>query len=465
MALDDINKPPRIASKPQQGILPSTRKPSLRDPVFHGSPGADRYAPNFFLVFNGKTLDEETQALVTFVEYEDNEDLFDQLKITLSGFRRDRNGKEVPIPEIVQSEAIFSEGNIVWLFGGYFGTESLIGGGEIVKREFNYGLNPSCTITAYEPLHRMASTIPSKAVVYIGMRSSDIVKKLGKKKEYSGAIGGLFNVDLIERLPILTPWAEVQRVGESDYKFLRRLADVRSWQLFTRFDNKRQKFNLYYGPDWDDQRPVFSYEYNPHSQAFPEDTIIKFKPEMTTIDQHTEVEVLAFDDRRKHKVSSKKETFTLRDGTLVSDRVFRGANVDFKQAELKNPARYRLKAFGISKLIIANRPFKNEEEAKHFANQWAREEIKNFITGSGSLIGNEQLQSRQVIVFKGLGQTFSGSESSPAKWYIRKVKHRFSSRGDFAYMSQFDVRKVIDFDPARIRARLPRVTPTTILGF
>lgn len=456
MGLDEINNPPRVTQQIQQGIEPSTRKPSLRDPVFTDAPGADRFTPNFFLVFNGKTLDDETSALITSVEYEDNEDLFDQLKFTLSGFRRDRNGREVPIPEIVQSESLFSEGNIVWLFGGYFGTETLIGGAEIVKREFNYGLNPSCTIIAYEPLHRMANTFAEKAITYKGMRSSDIVKKIGKRGEYSGAIGGLFNTEFIERLPISTPRAEVQKSGESDYQFLKRLADVRGWHFFTRFDTTKQKFNLFYGPDVDKQKTIFVYEYNPVKSLLPEDTVLDFKPEITTIDQNTEIEIIAVDEKRKQNIGNKKKTFALKDGTLVSDRTFSGNNTDFKQAELRNPAQYRLRAFGISKRIITNRPFKNEGEAKKFAIQWARDQIKNFITGSGTLVGNEQLQSRQVIVFRGLGQTFSGSQSKPAKWYVKKIKHRFSSNNNLTYVNQFDVRKVIDFDPeAGIVANLP----------
>jgi phage protein D len=446
MGLLDLLPALPVTQDSTKGIRPSERRPGLLDPELPGELGADRFAPNYILVINKETMPEEVTQYITSIEYEDNEELFDQLKITLSGHYEDEVRQEtIPIPQWVQSSTLFSEGNIVWIYMGYGSDVKLIGGAEIIKREFSYSDTPSATIICYEPIHRMANTFAEKQITYKGMRSSDIVKKIGRKSAYSGAIGALFDVSNIARLPIFTPRAEVQKQGESDWAFLKRMADVRGWQLYTRFDDTVKKFQLFYGPDVDKQEALFRYEYN--ADIVPEDSILSFTPEINTIDQNTEIEVVSLDEQRKKEVKSNQKYDSLVDGRLVNSRKFSGNNTDFQQSELKNPAAYRINAFGVSKRIIANRPFKDENEVKKFAIQWARNTIKNFITGDGSLVGNESLQSRQSLYLMGLGETFSGTETKPAKWYITKITHKISSGSGLTYQNSYNARKVIDWLP------------------
>lgn len=454
--------PLRIAQDITKGIRPTSRRAGLLDPVTPGELGGDRYAPAYDLIINGNSVDDTVRQHITSIEYEDNEELFDQIKITLTGFFDDPvKQRTIPICEWVQSDPLFSEGNLLWILSGYGSFVNLLGGGEIVKREFNYGPEPSVTVIAYEPLHRMANQFAEDAIVYKGMRSSDIVKKIAQKDAYSGKIGALFNTEFIERLPIFTPKAEVQKRGESDWKFLKRMADVRGWQLFTRFDLEKRKFNLYYGPDVDKQEVLFRYEYNPPRELFPEDTILQFTPTITTIDQSTDVEITTIDEKRKKKVEqTRKYVPYAKDGANPVNRTFSGNNTSFKQGELQNPTRYRFQIFGVSKLIIAKRPFKDEGEVKKFVINWARETIKNFITGTLTVAGNEYLQGRQSIYLFGLGETFSGTESAPAKWYITKATHRIQISGDVVYGCDLEVRKVIDWLPEGPLAASPAVLKT-----
>lgn len=438
----------RVTQGIEKGIRATDRRPGLRDGARPGEYGSDRFAPTFDVIINGSGITEDVRAHIVSIEYEDNEELFDEIKITLQGYFKDPiKQRDVPIPEWAQSDPTFNEGNVIWILMGYGPYVRLIGGGEIVKREFTYGQQPQVVITAYEPLHRMAQVMAEDAVVYKGMRSSDIVKKVGIKKEYSGAIGSLFNVSEIPRLPIFTPRSEVQKRGESDYAFLKRMADIRGWHLFTRFDSAKKKFNLYYGPDVDKQDTIFRYDFNPSGNLLPEDTLLEFVPEINTIDQHTDVEITAIDEARKKTNQQSRKYVPYADGKKPIDRTLAGGNTEFKQQELKNPFSYRFKLFGFSKKIIATRPFKNESEVKKFIIAWARENIKSFIMGNGKIAGNEFLQSRQNIYFMGLGETFSGSESKPAKWYLTKVRHKMSIGSDIVYETSFDCRKVIDWLP------------------
>lgn len=431
-------------------ILPSTRVPGLRDPLFPGMSGADRFAPAFQLVVNGAVMPERITARIESVEYEDNEELFDQLKIVLKGFIYDDEvGRDVPIPEWVQSTTIFSEGNIVWLRLGYNATLQLVGGAEIVKREFAYGSNPKATIIAYEPLHRMANQWAEKAIAYKGKLSATIVKELGQKSEYSGVIGALFDTSNIKKLPAFTPRAEVQKAQESDYHFIKRMALVRGWQFYTRFDEESKKFALFYGPDVDQQDSVFKYTYNPlHELLLGEDTIIEITPEVNLIDQSTEIEIISFNEKTGKRIGHKAKYVPLEDGAAAVNRKFTQSNINFENSELKNPTYYRFSAFGNNKRLVTDRPFKNEGEAKKFIINWARQTIKNFITCRGKVVGNEFIQSRQIHFFLGLGLTFSGSQLKPAKWYLTKVIHKISGGGgDLVYTTEFEARKTVEWLP------------------
>lgn len=437
----------KLAQDITRGLRPSARYGQLLDsPVGRGT-GSDRYLPKYVLVVNGTTLDSGITDFISSITFEDNDDLFNEMKVELSGKVFDpKTGKDTPIPNWVQASTIFSEGNIMWVYMGYGFNLRLVGGAEIVKREFKYGEQPGCTVTGYDPLHRMGAEQNEEAKTYKGLRASEIAKSVARKSAYSGTIGALFSTDLIKTLPIFTPRAEVQKLNESDYTFLKRMADVRGWRLYSTFDATAKKFQLYFGPDSDKQDAVFRYEYN-RIDLLPEDKVLDFDPEITVIDQHAEIKIVTIDETRKKKVSHSVTYNTINVGG-TSDRKLQGQQTDFQPGELKNGFRYRFKAFGFNRKIHTNRPFKDEQEAKKYVIQWARHNVKNFITGKGKIVGNESVQARQMLLCMGLGETFSGTESTPAKWYLNKVKHSFKrNAGQLVFETTFDCRKVIDFLP------------------
>lgn len=436
-------------------VRPSLRRPGLRDEKPGVQPSSERYAPGFTLYVNGVPVGafgDPTSPLnpirdrISSIDFEESEDIQSEMRIRLEGFIIEQ-GREIPMPIWVESTTLLAEGNIVWLYGGYGGVQSHIGGAEIVKRKFGYGEKPFVEITARDPLHRMANEFAESAITYRGLRSSDIVKKIGRKAAYSGVFGGIFNVDNIDKLPIFTPRAEVQKQGETDYHFIRRMAEVRGWSFFSRFNPGTKKFDLFYGPDTDKQQQVFVYEYNAQ-QVLLEDRLVDFDPEIDVIDQHTQIDVVSFDEKRKKKISHAIKYVPYADGPTMKSPKFSGGNSESGKASLQNVAGYRFLAFGVSKKVITNRPFKDEKEAKKFLIQWARQNIKNAITAKGRVVGNEALQVRQTHIFKGIGQLLGGTDSKPAKWYWTKVKHKFTSGGSgLAYNVEFDGRKVIDWLP------------------
>lgn len=459
--IDDVRKDPGGSLSVQSGIAPTKRRSGLRDsPIGKGF--NERFAPNFTLTVNGIVLPESITRRITSITYEDNEDLFDQMVIKVEGFIKISDTenafdastpgttREIPIPTYLVDEPWFSEGNIIWLRAGYGGELRLIGGGQVVKRTFNYSATPSCTITCYEPLHLMASEQAKQSITYEGMLSSTIVKRVAQKSVYTATkIGALFDITQIKKLPAFSPKAEIQRKGESDWAFLKRLADIRGWHLFSRFEVRSGsgRFVLRYGPDVDSQKVVFRYEFN-NKIAYPEDCILSFSPQINLIDQNAEVEIIAFDDTKKKEVRSKQNFQELVTFKEAQNRKLSAGKTDLKASELKNPQSYRVNAFGKSLKLVTKKPFKDEKEIKKYIINLAREQMKTFITGRCVVPGNEALQSRQTIIFAGLGETLSGTETKPAKWYISKCTHKLGgAAGSLVYSNDLEVRKTVTFLP------------------
>jgi len=434
---------------------------------FNSNPGS-KHAPGYSLrIFSKKTpfLDfftssedtifgsagqneilESIRQKITTVEYEDNEILYDQLKITFRGSLLDSTGVQVPVPEFIMREDLFEEGTIISLKGGYGTSFNSIGAAEVIKREFNYSDDPSCTVIAYEPLHRMAQESEENLRIYTGLRAAQIVQNIGRRAAYNGPFGALFTVHKINPLlPIFTRRAERQKAGESDYQFVDRMARVRGWDFFTRFDDKTNKFDLQFGPNLDDKDAKYRYEYGSLGEyrplVFQEDRLLNFTPMINVIDQNTSINIVSMNPKEKKKIES---------GNVFNEKTGAFDNAEDLAEKKRDPSKYRADLFGESKVIVANKPFKNEAEVKKFVVRWAREKIKNFITGSGRVMGNEFLQTRTNQEFGGLGISFSGTFTNPATWYLTKVKHIFSSSSGLTYETSFDARRAIDWIPGDI---------------
>lgn len=435
----------------KKGFKPSARIVGFTDSYLNSS--GLRYAPEHLLVINGVDIvdhvDFAIEENIEEIVYEDHEQLFDQLTIKLVGRVSDPvSQRSIPIPEFVADSTLFSEGNIIWLYGGYGGELQLIGGAEIVKREFIYGNNPSCTIIAYEPTYRMANVAPDHEDKRRWARrgsTTSMVKEIAKKPEYkSSVIGPLFDSSKIEDLPPVTKEVEVQKVGQSDFEFIRDLAAARGYNFYSRFDSATKRFTLYYGPDEDKKDIIYRYEYN-NQNLLPEDQVIDFVPTINAIDQHSELHVIGLQDYKKETATSKQAYPTAADAKRQPNTLLLPKKESTPAKPIVNTAVYMLNIFGVSKKIIADRPFEDKQELKQFAVKWAREHIKQYITGTGKVWGNETLQSRMVISIMGLGKRLSGIDANPVRWYLTKVVHRFHKTE--GYKCDFDCRQVIDWIP------------------
>jgi phage protein D len=120
------------------------------------------------------------------------------------------------------------------------------------------------------------------------------------------------------------------------------------------------------------------------------------------------------------------------------ERRFTGGNMngnDGMKPTSSDGIQVAFKAFGRSFIFPPHRRFKNEQQARRAIEQFIQRQKENFITGEGALVGNEIIQSRQVIRLEGISNQFSG------KYYLTKVLHKMSKSG--GYTTEFTAHKVI----------------------
>lgn len=82
--------------------------------------------------------------------------------------------------------------------------------------------------------------------------------------------------------------------------------------------------------------------------------------------------------------------------------------------------------------LYEDHSIRNQEEANEIALAQLERGSMEYLTGSGSCIGNIKLKPRTVIEIKNLGARFSG------RYYVTRVRHTIDSGG---YRSDFDVKR------------------------
>jgi uncharacterized protein len=92
-------------------------------------------------------------------------------------------------------------------------------------------------------------------------------------------------------------------------------------------------------------------------------------------------------------------------------------------------------AFGSRKDVRITPPPRNQDEAKHFAEDALARQFQQTITASGSTVGLPDLRAGCKVQIEGLGARYSG------KYYITSTTHTI---GEGGYRTQFEARR----DPA-----------------
>lgn len=406
----------------------------------------DPYAPNWELVLRGGPgaqpvkLSDEMKQYISEITYEDNADQFDKITIQFENqINQTGAGK---INSIIDSK-LFAEGTIVEVMFGYGNILKPVGACVLVKKEPDFPADgsPTLVISGYDALFRASRRNPKGGVSYAGFRDSQIASIIGSRNGFDISLDDPNSFAGIRRTQGIHD--RVQKKGVNDYKFLKKVAEINGYDLFSKWVPERQKFGLFFQPSGKkNNKEIFTFVYSEGGVGYTH-TLLNFTPKLDAYDQSTDFEVFVVEDKE-----TKKTKFNFVDRVTAEEtkkvqeenqRRFTGGNFGRsggKQLPEDDGIKVAFKAFGRSFRFPPHKRFKSEFEARKAIEEFVKRQKENFITGSGSLIGNENVQSRQIHRLEGISEQFSG------KYYFTKVVHVMSK--EEGYRSDFSARKVIE---------------------
>ncbi len=406
----------------------------------------DPFAPNYQVITRGgqgaqpNVWTDEITQYIDEITYEDNADQFDVLSITFTNQIDGMGGGKVL--SLLDSK-LMAEGTILQIKMGYGKSLRTVGAAQIVKRLPSFGQSDvTFAVEAFDLLHNAARRRPKGGVSYTGFRDSQIASIIGSRNGFDISTTDPLSFAGIRKTKGV--FDRVQKKGVSDYEFLKKVADINGYDLYSKFNPETSKFSLFFQPmgKTKKNKEVFTFVYN-EGDVSHHSSLMDFIPTLDASGQATDFEIFVVKDK---KVGGTKVNFihrlTLDEQKKLkaeNERRFTGGNPGpqgGRQAPEDDGIKVAFKAFGRSFRFPAYKRFKNEFEARRAIEEFIKRQKENFVTGSGNLIGNEALQSRQVHNLQGLGEQFSG------KYYFTKVVHTMK-RGA-GYSCSFDARKLIE---------------------
>ena len=197
-----------------------------------------------------------------------------------------------------------------------------------------------------------------------------------------------------------------QNPGESDYTFLKRLADRLGYEFFLR--NKKLYFRK--PRDNEEKEEVMTLNWGKE--------LISFNPRLSTAKVVSKVTVKGHNQKNPKKPII--GVATLKD-------------LGFKEPKAKSAAE-SVKTCQKKEVETSEHDFPvcNENDAKALAEALLMKANNSVIEGSCECIGIPELRPGTNVLIKGIGNRFSG------KYYIKSVKH---SIGDGGYTLSFEVRR------------------------
>jgi len=389
-------------------------------PIYSRAP--DTLAPLFSVDVQGQPVPSGITQLIQKVEYESCDGMADVARITAIN------------PEFKITDAkVFQAGNEMDIWMGY-GREGMkhIGRVVITKTRPTWPESgiPTIQVVGYTKDAFMADNAPTvkkpppkkppRGRAYKDMRYSDAVKKVAESSEYN------FDTDIDETPE--TPTTFIQKVGLSDYDFVKGLANVTGFMFWVEYNIGSSRWTLFFkNPntyELQDKEYTFRYDYGDDS------TLLSFTPELNIRGFQTkitaQIKVPGTGKMMTVEVEEESDKAPDMDATSQLTEDLKG---DFTTA---SDVKLYFQDFCFD--VIANLRIVSEAELKHWVKQWYRRQRENFIMATGKVIGIEELEARQVHTIEGVEGGYDG------KYYFSRVKHIIDEGG---YACEFNARKVV----------------------
>lgn len=382
-------------------------------------------------------VSDQVKANIAEVVYEDNSEQFDRLTITINNQLDNGGGGDVL--SIVDSK-IFAEGHRVEVQMGFGNSLFTVGACIIVKKtpDFPSDDSPSLEIECLDILYLAARSRPKGGANYVDVRYSRMASIIGARNGFDIKVSDPRSFAGIRKTKDIV--TKNQPLGMSDYEFLKKIADINGFDLYSKFNPELEKFSLFFQPgSLAKQREVFTFVYNAGDVSY-KNSLLSFTPTLDAYDQSTDFEIYLIDNNKTPQGPStqfNKQFNNKEQKELIALQNQRIGKKSFEPPPF-NPDGIQVgfKAYGRSFKFPKHKRFREVQDAVRAIENFIKRQKENFVTGSGLLRGNEVIQSRQVHNLLGIGGQFSG------KYYFTQVKHKMSN--DEGYFTEFKCRKVIE---------------------
>lgn len=253
-----------------------------------------------------------------------------------------------------------------------------------------------------------------------------------------------FELDVDDTPDAKSPHSFFQRVGLTDYDFVKGLSNVTGYYFWV--DDRDDKGEEDPGRWWLHfknpatlrknvvQEKVYTFKYDQGNLG----SLLDFEPELAIQGATTKLQA-----RVKDPLTGKIFDATFNEENeetpdplaVVPDDIEFDVTGNVLQGEYKTASSVKLFINDYSFEARTNRRFKSEAELIFWARQWFRRQRENFILSSGTIVGVETVMARQIHNLTGIGMGLDG------EYFFSNVSHQLSNTS--GYELHCTMRKVV----------------------
>jgi phage protein D len=259
-----------------------------------------------------------------------------------------------------------------------------------IATSFPEGGSPELTIAGYD--HGFPLTLGKYSRPFKNASDSDVAHRIASRNNLGAVIE-----------PTKEKHAQIEQNQESDWEFLKKLAERNFYELYV--DEKRK---LHFAPPNNGARPVVRLVYG--------QGLLSFKPEANLARQVSDVEVHGWDPMAKKEIVGKAKAGE--ESGLTGTSAGQHLNSFVRDPE-KRPT------------LSLRQPVFTQAEADQRAKALLNDRARQFLTGEGEAIGLPDLRPDRTVQLDGLGDPFSKN------YYLQQVTHKIDTNG---FRSRFKVK-------------------------
>lgn len=260
-----------------------------------------------------------------------------------------------------------------------------------ITTSFPDGGAPELAISGYD--HGFALTVGKNSRTWAKARDSDAAQEIASFNN----LGAKIETTKAKQ-------AQIEQNQESDWEFLKKLADRNHFELFV--DERK---TLHFAPPNDKATAVARLAYG--------EGLLSFKPEANLAGQISRVEVYGWDPKAKKAIVGRASAGE--ESGLTGKSAGQHLNALVRDPSKRPTLRLRQPVF-------------TQAEADQRAKAALNERAKQFLTGEGEAIGLPELRPDRNVELDKLGAPFSKT------YYIQQATHKIDASG---YRTRFKVKE------------------------